>query len=129
MQRPAQCVSRTGDLRAAAVSCVLVAFCIGYPSWLLGVEFAARQWYFRPLCQAHAEQRALDLIDYQRGGRGSPPSCVLAGATVPIAEIAGDHRDGRLYRHGYPGGPCPVPCAGHPGKHLVRQDRRRRRGP
>jgi hypothetical protein len=68
---------------------LLLAFCIGYPLWLISIEFAARQWYFHPLCQGYADQRALDLIAYQRGGRGSPPSCALSGATVPIAEIAG----------------------------------------
>jgi hypothetical protein len=68
---------------------LLLAFCVGYPLWIIGVELAAREWYFRPLCRDYAARQEMTLIDYQRGGRSSSPACALEGDTVPVAEIGG----------------------------------------
>jgi len=83
--------TRNPTWKASRRGCILLllAFCVGYPLWAIGVELAAREWYFRPLCRSYAAQHGMDLIDYARGGRSSPAACTLAGATIPIAEIAG----------------------------------------
>jgi hypothetical protein len=73
---------------------LLLLFCVLYPIWVVLVEFGMQEVYFKPLCKNYADQNASYLLDYNRGGRSNPASCVVTGATretkyIPITEIGG----------------------------------------
>lgn len=73
---------------------LLLLFCVLYPAWVIGIEIGMQEIYFKPLCKTYADQNAFYLLDYNRGGKGNPASCVVTGSTretkyIPITEIGG----------------------------------------
>lgn len=68
---------------------LLLLFCLIFPVWVILVEFGMQEVYFKPLCQNHAIANNLTFQTYNRGGRTSPPSCIMNESQIPITTIDG----------------------------------------
>lgn len=76
-------------LRNRKVIRALVIVCVVYPLWVIGIELGVQKWYFTPMCESYAKMHELTFRTYARGGRSSPPSCVMVQRTIPVKDIGG----------------------------------------